>query len=78
VSGEEGRNFCGAMKEFAESIGKSNLLLLGEIAGGDDAQEFHLTIFGRNLDAALDIGEMRPAITGVGKGLRNPADFLAQ
>jgi glycosidase len=77
VSGEEGRNFCGAMKEFAESIGKSNLLLLGEIAGGNDAQEFHLTIFGRNLDAALDIGEMRLAITGVGKGLRNPADFFA-
>ena len=46
VSGEEGRNFCGAVKEFAESIGKSNFLLLGEVAGGDNAQEFHLTIFG--------------------------------
>jgi glycosidase len=77
VSGEEGRNFCGAMKEFGESIGKSNLLLLGEIAGGNDAQEFHLTIFGRNLDAALDIGEMRLAVTGVGKGLQNPGDFFA-
>lgn len=77
VSGEEGRNFCGAMKEFAESIGKSNFLVLGEIAGGNDAQEFHLTIFGRNLDAALDIGEMRLAITGVGQGLQNPNDFFA-
>jgi glycosidase len=77
VGGEEGRNFCGAVKEFAESIGKSNLLLLGEIAGGDDAQEFHLTILGRNLDAALDIGGMRLAITGVGQGLQNPADFFA-
>jgi glycosidase len=77
VGGEQGRNFCGAMKEFAESIGKSNLLLLGEVAGGDDAEEFHLTIFGRNLDAALDIGEMRLAITAVGQGLRNPADFFA-
>jgi glycosidase len=77
VGAEEGRNFCGAMKEFAESIGKSNLLLLGEVAGGDDAQEFHLTIFGRNLDAALDIGGMRLAITGVGRGLQNPADFFA-
>ena len=77
VGGDEGRNFCGAMKEFAESIGKTNLLLLGEIAGGDNAQEFHLTIFARNLDAALDIGEMRLAITGVGQGLRNPADFFA-
>jgi glycosidase len=76
VSGEEGRNFCGAVKEFAESIGKSNLLLLGEVAGGDNAQEFHLTIFGRNLDAALDIGEMRLAITSVGQGLQDPAAFF--
>jgi glycosidase len=77
VGGEEGRNFCGAVKEFAESIGKSNFLLLGEVAGGDNAQEFHLTIFTRNLDATLDIGEMRLAITGVGQGLRDPADFFA-
>jgi glycosidase len=77
VGAEEGRNFCGAVKEFAESIGKSNFLLLGEVAGGDDAQEFHLTIFTRNLDAALDIGQMRLAITGVGQGLRDPADFFA-
>lgn len=77
VGGEEGRNFCGAIKEFAEAIGKNNFLLLGEVAGGDTAQEFHLTIFGRNLDAALDIGEMRLAITGVGQGLRNASDFFA-
>jgi glycosidase len=77
VSGEEGRNFCGAIKEFAESVGKSNFLLLGEVAGGDEAQEFHLTIFARNLDAALDIGEMRLAITGVGQGLQDPKDFFA-
>ncbi|HET7218201.1 MAG TPA: alpha-amylase family glycosyl hydrolase, partial [Vicinamibacterales bacterium] len=77
VGAEEGRNFCGAVKEFAESIGKANLLLLGEVAGGNDAQEFHLTIFARNLDAALDIGEMRLAITGAGQGLQNPADFFA-
>ena len=76
VGGEEGRNFCGAVKEFAESIGKSNFLVLGEIAGGNDAQTFHLTIFARNLDATLDIGEMRLAITGVGQGLQNPADFF--
>src|SRR4030095_801712 len=60
-----------------ESIGKSNFLLLGEVAGGNDAQEFHLTIFGRNLDAALDIGEMRLAITCVGPCLQNQNDFFA-
>ena len=43
----------------------------------NDAQQFHLTIFARNLDATLDIGEMRLAITGVGQGLQNPADFFA-
>jgi glycosidase len=77
VSGEDGRNFCGAVKEFAESIGKSNFLLLGEVAGGDDAQDFHLEIFTRNLDAVLDIGAMRLAITGVGQGLQNPAGFFS-
>jgi glycosidase len=77
VGGEEGRNFCGAVKEFAEGIGKTNFLLLGEVAGGDNAQDFHLTIFARNLDAALDIGGMRLAITGVGQGLQDPSDFFA-
>jgi glycosidase len=76
VGAEEGRNFCGAIKEFAESIGKVNFLLIGEIAGGDDAQEFHLTILGRNLDAALDIGQMRTNITGVGQGVLSPADYF--
>ena len=76
VGPEEGRNFCGAIKEFAESIGKSNFLLVGEIAGGDDAEDFHLTIFTRNLDAALDIGGMRLAITGVGQGVQDPTGFF--
>lgn len=77
MGGEEGRNFCGAVKEFAEALGKSNVLLIGEVAGGDSAQEFHLTIFARNLDATLDIGEMRLTITGTGQGWRDPADFFA-
>jgi glycosidase len=77
VGAEEGRNFCGAMKEFAEALGKDNFLILGEVAGGDSAQDFHLTIFTRNLDAALDIGEMRQSITGVGQGLQDPAAYFS-
>ena len=37
VSFEEGRNFCGAIKEFAANLGKANFLLVGEVAGGDFA-----------------------------------------
>ena len=32
---EETRNFCGAIREFADRLGKDNFLLVGEIAGGD-------------------------------------------
>jgi glycosidase len=34
VSFEASRNFCGAVREYAESIGKENFLILGEVAGG--------------------------------------------
>ena len=40
ISLEDARNFCGAILEFAESIGKRNFFLVGEIAGGDDNQDF--------------------------------------
>jgi glycosidase len=35
ISLEEARNFCGAIREFADSLGKRNFLIVGEIAGGD-------------------------------------------
>lgn len=69
VSFEEGRNFCGAIKEFAANLGKASFLLVGEVAGGDYAQDRYLKVLGRNLDAALDIGEMRPTLQNVAKGL---------
>jgi glycosidase len=73
VSFENGRNFCGTIKEFATNIGKANFLLVGEVAGGDFAQDRFLSVLGRNLDAALDIGDMRPTLQNVAKGLV-PAD----
>ncbi len=76
VSFEQARNFCGTIKEFAANLGKRDFLLIGEIAGGDYAQDRYLDVLKRNLDAALDIGGMRLALTGVAKGLRAPSDYF--
>lgn len=77
VSFEEARNFCGAIKEFAANVGKPNFLLAGEVAGGDFAQDRYLDVLGRNLDAALDIGEMRLKLNDVAKGLAPAAAYFA-
>jgi glycosidase len=79
LSLEEARNFCGALREFADRIGKRNFLIVGEIAGGDDAQDFvidHLAAARRNLTAALDIGSMRLTLGAVAKGLQPAADYF--
>src|SRR4030095_2259027 len=62
VTQEQARNFCGFIKEFTGNIGKNNFCLGGEIAGGDYAEDRYLDVLDRNLNAALDIGEMRPAL----------------
>lgn len=76
VSLEEARNFCGSIKEFAANQRKENFFLVGEIAGGDYGAERYLNVLDRNLNAALDIGEMRPTLTGVAKGLVHPSAFF--
>jgi len=76
VSLEEARNFCGAIKEFAQNLGKSDFFLVGEIAGGDYNEDRYLDVLGRNLNAALDIGEMRPTLGGVAKGLVDPRAYF--
>ncbi len=77
VSLEEGRNFCGAIKEFAANLGKEDFFLVGEVAGGDFGQDRYLDVLDRNLNAALDIGEARLAITSVGRGLGDPSTFFS-
>ena len=74
---EEARNFCGTVREFCANLGKANFLLVGEIAGGDFAQDRYLDVLERNLSAALDIGEMRPALTAIAKGLAPPDAYFA-
>jgi glycosidase len=69
VSFEQARNFCGAIKEFTSNLGKSDFFLVGEIGGGDYNEARYLNVLQRNLNAALDIGEMRPTLCSVAKGL---------
>jgi glycosidase len=76
VSFEEARNFCGSVKEFAAGLDKKNFFLVGEIAGGEYNQERYLEVLDRNLDAALDIGEMRLALNGLAKGLIQPLVYF--
>jgi glycosidase len=76
VSFEQGRNFCGAIREFAARLGKQDFFLVGEVAGGDFNEDRYLDVLGMNLNAALDIGEMRLILTGVAKGLQDPVTFF--
>ncbi|HEY5820755.1 MAG TPA: alpha-amylase family glycosyl hydrolase [Propionibacteriaceae bacterium] len=76
VSFEQARNFCGTIKEFAVDLGKRNFLLVGEIAGGDTVADRYLEAVGRNLDAALDIGESRLALRDLGRGTVTPSAFF--
>ena len=50
VSVEASRNFCTAIHEYAQSIGKDNFFLTGEITDGGIAPGY-VDLFGRNLDA---------------------------
>jgi glycosidase len=78
VSFEASRNFCGAIHEYAEAIGKQNFLLLGEVAGGAGMARDYLDIFGRNLDAAIDLGVPMDILTRTVKGLGDPRRFFSQ
>ena len=77
VSPEEARNFCGSIKEFTANIGKQDFLLVGEIAGGDYNQDRYLDVLKRNLNAALDIGEMRLTLNAVARGLQHPDAYFS-
>lgn len=77
VTLKQARNFCNALKEYAENLGKDDFFLVAEVAGGNTAEDRYLDIAGRNLNACLDIGEQRETICNVGKGLQSAADFFA-
>lgn len=77
VSLDEARRFCGAIKEYAANIGKADFFLVGEIAGGDYVEDRYLDVLERNLNAALDIGEMRLSLNRLAKGEEHPGYFFA-
>ncbi|MEJ2040743.1 MAG: alpha-amylase family glycosyl hydrolase, partial [Desulfosarcinaceae bacterium] len=76
VTLEQARNFCNALKEYAEDLGKDDFFLVAEIAGGNSAQDRYLDITGRNLNACLDIGQQRETLCNVSKGLVPVSDFF--
>jgi glycosidase len=76
VSLEASRNFCGAIHEYAESIGKENFLLAGEVTGGARMQRDYLEVFGRNIDAVLDIGAPAGELASMVKGFGSPEAFF--
>ena len=76
VSQEQGRNFCGAIKEFAQNLGKADFFLVGEVAGSDDDAQRYRDVLGANLDATLDIGGSRRVLHAVAKGLAPPSDYF--
>jgi glycosidase len=78
VPWETSRNFCGAIHEYAESIGKENFLLLGEVTGGAGMARDYLEIFGRNVDAVLDIGEPSSRLANMVKGLGSASSYFDQ
>ncbi|MCW4000770.1 MAG: alpha-amylase family glycosyl hydrolase [Candidatus Bathyarchaeota archaeon] len=76
------RAFCGAIREYAESIGKDNFLLFGEVTGGakmmlrylPNTVDGYLDIFKRNLDATLDLGDAERRLANLVLGLGRPKE----
>jgi len=75
VSPSASRKFCDAIHGFAQSIGKDNFLLVGELTD-DSMVRGYLDIFGRNLDAVLDIVAAPNKLTAMVKGLSHPGEFF--
>ncbi|MFN8378945.1 MAG: hypothetical protein U0452_09760 [Anaerolineae bacterium] len=54
VSAEASQRFCTAIHQYAESIGKENFFITGEITDSTIAPGY-IDMFGGNLDAVLGI-----------------------
>jgi glycosidase len=68
------RFFVSAIKEFAQTIGKDNFFLVGEITGGRE-RAFD-TLEATGLDAALGIDDVQLKLEGVMKGETNPEEYF--
>lgn len=68
------RFFTSVIKEFAQSLGKENFCLIGEITGGRSNAFRTLELTG--LDAALGIDDIPDKMEYLAKGLRDPGDYF--
>ena len=75
VSVEASHKFCTAIHQYAESIGKENFFITGEITDSNIAPGY-VDLFGGNLDAVLGIIAYPNLLTGLVKGQTNPKDFF--
>lgn len=78
ISEEASQEFCTRIREYCESIGKENFWMVGEVTGGEYLQRSYLDIWGRDLDAILDIGESKTLLRAMCKGLGDPQAFFAR
>jgi glycosidase len=69
------RYFAGVIHEFAQSIGKENFYLIGEITGGRENAFHTLEITG--VDAALGIEDIPDKLEYMVKGYRNPSEYFS-
>lgn len=68
------RFFAAVIHEFAQSIGKENFYLIGEITGGRERAFDTLELTG--LDAALGIDDIPDKLEYLVKGYREPSDYF--
>ncbi len=69
------RYFNSVIHEFAQSLGKENFYLIGEITGGRE-RAFN-TLEATGLDAALGIDDIPDKLEYLVKGYRNPNDYFS-
>ena len=50
--------------------------MVGEVTGGEQMQKSYLDVFGRNIDAVLDIGYPAAKLEGMVKGFESPQEFF--
>lgn len=68
------RFFGSAIHEFAQSLGKENFYLIGEITGGRTFAFERLEVTG--IDAALGVDDIPDKLEYLVKGRRNPAEYF--
>ena len=68
------RYFASVIHEFAQTLGKEDFLLVGEVTGGRD-RAFN-TVETTGLDAALGIDDVQDKLEYLVKGYRDPANYF--